>query len=273
MKKVFSIIAMLCFTAGLFAADTMNMKLGKFDVTAIKIQSTNHNKKLFRYKDEKKLEEFLNQKDSTESAINVFYVDTGDHKILFDTGINAQVLLDTLKSINVEPKSIDTICITHMHYDHIAGLIYDYNKTFPKANVYIAQEEIDANKTSEILLAYPNRIKTFKQNEKILPYIQSVPAFGHTLGHTMFEVTSEGQTMLVWGDILHAPIQFQDPNIYLTYDTDPIQALSTRKKVMQDYADTDKYIAGAHLLNCGIGKLQKDNTGYKFIFFNSNSGK
>lgn len=268
MKKIFSIIAMLFLTSCLFAADVVTIKLGKFDVTAIKIQSMNHQKDLFRYKDTKKLEEFLNQKDSNSSAINVFYVDTGDHKILFDTGINAQALLEALKNIKVDPKSIDVVCITHMHYDHIAGLINDFNRTFPKADIYIAQEEIDANKTSEILLAYPNRIKAFKQNEKIFPYIQSIPAFGHTLGHTMFEVTSDGQTMLVWGDILHAPIQFQDPNIYLVYDTDPIQALSARKNVMQKYADTNTYIAGAHLLNCGIGKLQKDKSAnkYKFIF-------
>ena len=82
----------------------------------------------------------------------------------------------------------------------------------------------------------------------------------------MFEVTSDGQTMLVWGDILHAPIQFQDPEIFLVYDTDPIQALSVRKKVMKEYADSNKYIAGVHLLNCGIGKLEKDKTGYKFVF-------
>ena len=266
MKKLFSIIVILFLSSCLFAANIVNMKLGKFDVTAIKIQAMDHKKELFRYKDSKKLEEFLNQKDSTASAINVFYIDTGDHKILFDTGIKAQALIDVLKSINVEPKSIDVVCITHMHYDHIAGLILDYNRTFPKADIYIAQEEIDANKTSEILLAYPNRIKTFKQNEQIFPFIKTIPAFGHTLGHTMFEVTSDGQTMLVWGDILHAPIQLQDPNIYLIYDTDPIQALSVRKKVMQEYADTDTYIAGAHLLNCGIGKLQKDKTSYKFEF-------
>lgn len=266
MKKVFSVIAMLFLTTCLFAANVVNIKLGKFDVTAIKVQAMDHKKDLFRYKDAKKLEEMLNQKDSTASAINVFYVDTGDHKILFDTGINAQALLEALKSINVDPKNIDIICITHMHFDHIAGLINDYNRTFPKADIYIAQEELDANKTSEILLAYPNRIKALKQNDKVLPYIQSIPVFGHTLGHTMFEVTSEGQTMLVWGDILHAPVQFQDPDIYLVYDTDPIQALSARKKVMQKYADSNKYIAGAHLLNCGIGKLQKDKSGYKFIF-------
>ena len=266
MKKFFSIIAMLFLTTSLFAANVVNMKIGKFDVTAIKIQDMNHKKDLFRYKDTKQLEELLSQKDSTSSAINVFFVDTGDHKILFDTGINAQTLLEALKNINVDPKSIDVVCVTHMHFDHIAGLINDYNRTFPKADIYIAQEEVDANKTSEILLAYPNRIKQFKQNEQIFPFIKTIPAFGHTLGHTMFEVASEGQTLLVWGDILHAPIQFQDPNIYLVYDTDPIQALSVRKKVMQEYADSDKYIAGAHLLNCGIGKLRKDKTGYNFEF-------
>ena len=268
MKKMFSIVATLFFATGLFAANTVNMKLGNFDVTAIQIQSMNHKKELFRYKDSEKLKEFLNQKDSTASAINVFYVDMGEHKVLFDTGISAPALLEALKIINVDPKTIDVICITHMHYDHIAGLINDYNRTFPKADICIAQEELDANKTSDILLAYPNRIKPFTQDEKILPpYIQSIPAFGHTLGHTMYEITSEGETMLIWGDILHAPIQFQDPNIYLVYDTDPIQALSVRKQVMQDYADTDKYIAGAHLLNCGIGKLQKDGSGYKFVFY------
>lgn len=266
MKKFFSIVAMLFLTSCLFAVNIVDMKLGKFDVKAIQIQSTNHKKELFRYQDTKKLEGFLNQKDSNASAINVFYVDTGDHKILFDTGINTKLLLEALKSIKVEPEKIDMVCITHMHFDHIAGLINDYKKTFPKADIYIAQEEIDANKNSEILSVCSDKIRPFKQNEQILPYIKSIPAFGHTLGHTMFEVTSDGQTMLVWGDIIHAPIQFQDPDIYLIYDTDPIQALAARKKVMKDYADSNKYIAGAHILNGGIGKLQKDKIGYKFIF-------
>lgn len=246
--------------------DILNFDLGKFKVTAIKIQEMNHKKTLFRYKDNKKLEEFLNQKDSNTSAINVFYVDSGDHKILFDTGVNANVLLEKLSSINVSPKDIDVVCITHMHYDHIAGLINDFNRTFPKADIYIAQEELDANKTSDILLAYPNRIKTFKQNEEIFPFIKTIPTFGHTLGHTMFEITSENNTLVVWGDIIHAPIQFQEPNIYLTYDTDPIQALSSRKNILKKYADGKEIIAGAHLLNCGIGKIQKDKDGYKFIF-------
>ena len=92
MKKIFSIVAMLFLTSCLFAANIVDMKLGKFDIKAIQIQPMNHKKELFRYKDSKKLEEFLNQKDSTASAINVFFIDTGDHKILFDTGINAQAL-------------------------------------------------------------------------------------------------------------------------------------------------------------------------------------
>ncbi len=59
MKKIFSIIATLFLTSCLFAANVVTMKLGKFDVTAIQIQSMNHRKDLFRYKDAKKLEEFL----------------------------------------------------------------------------------------------------------------------------------------------------------------------------------------------------------------------
>jgi glyoxylase-like metal-dependent hydrolase (beta-lactamase superfamily II) len=185
---------------------------------------------------------------------------------LFDTGINSKILLEKLNSINIKPKDIDVVCITHMHYDHIAGLINDYNRTFPKADIYIAKEELDANKNSDLFLAYSNRIKPFKQNETILSFIKTIPAFGHTAGHTMFEITSDNQTVLIWGDVIHAPIQFEEPNIYLTYDSDPISALVVRKKILKDYSDSGKYIAGAHLLNCGIGKIQKDKSGYKFIF-------
>ncbi|WP_413853086.1 MBL fold metallo-hydrolase [Candidatus Ruminimicrobium bovinum] len=272
MCKFFSVLMMLFITSCLFAADVLNMKLGKFDVTAINIQSMEHNKKLFRYKDSKALENFLNQQDSASSAINVFYVDTGDHKILFDTGINAKELAEKLKNIKIAPENIDIICITHTHYDHITGLVDGYNKMFPNAVIYISKEEFKASESSDIFKLYKDKIKTFDKNEQILPYIKTIPAFGHTVGHTMFEITSDGQTMLVWGDILHAPIQFQDPEIFLTYDTDPIQALSVRKKVMQNYADSDKYIAGAHLLNCGIGKLQKNKSGgYKFIFLKTDN--
>ena len=212
------------------------------------------------------MEQFLNQKDSTASAINVFYVDTGDHKILFDTGISAKILVEKLKSINVDAKDIDTVCITHMHYDHIAGLISDFNETFRNAVVYIAQEESDVNKNSDILTLYSDRIKLFKQNEKIMSCIQTVPAFGHTAGHTMFVVTSQNNTLVVWGDIIHASIQFEDPEICLTYDTDMEQALVVRKALLSQYADSKEYIAGAHLLNCGVGKIKKDKDGYKFIF-------
>ncbi len=267
MNKFFlSIFVMLFCVNCLFAKDIVTMKLGKYNITGICISSTNHNKDLFRYKNKDELKNFLDKPNSTVSAINVFLVETDKHKILFDTGTNSKILLEKLNSINIKPKDIDVVCITHMHYDHISGLINDYNRTFPKADIYIAQEELDANKNSDLFLAYSNRIKPFKQNETILSFIKTIPAFGHTAGHTMFEITSDNQTVLIWGDIIHAPIQFEEPNIYLTYDSDPISALSVRKKILKDYSDSGKYIAGAHLLNCGIGKIQKDKTGYKFTF-------
>ncbi len=265
MNKIFSIIALLFFGSCLFAADIVNMKLGDFDVTAITIQYMNHKDSLFRYYGEKDIKDLLKQNGATASAINVFYLNTGDHKILFDTGIDAGILLKKLKSIKVNPEDIDIICITHMHFDHIAGLVNNAQKTFPNADIYISEEEMMVNGNSQIIPICSDKIKSFPQNENILPYIKSVPAFGHTLGHTMFEVTSKGKTMLVWGDVIHAPIQFQDPNIYLTYDTDFEKALSVRKYLLGKYADTGKYIAGAHLLNCGLGQIQGAKTGYKFV--------
>lgn len=265
MYKIFSIMTLLFLSTCLFAADIVNMKLGDFDVSAITIQYMNHKDSLFRYYGDKDIEEFLKQNGATASAINVFYVNAGDHKILFDTGTNAEILLKQLKRINVAPEDIDIICITHMHFDHIGGLVNNYQKTFPNANIYISSEEMMANRDSQILPFCSDKIKEFSQNDDILPYVKSIPAFGHTDGHTMFEVTSKGKTMLVWGDVIHAPIQFQDPNIYLTYDTDFEKALAVRKYVLGKYAETGKYIAGAHLVNCGLGQIQGAKIGYKFV--------
>ena len=267
MRKFVLAVVSLFFGTCLFA-DVTKMKLGDFDVAAITIQKMNHKNSLFHYYGDKDIEDFLKQKNATASAINVFFVNTGDHKVLFDTGIDAAILVKELKKINVAPENIDIICITHMHFDHIAGLVNNAQKTFPNADIYISDEEFIENKNSPIVPVCSDKIKTFQQNENILPYIKSIPAFGHTVGHTMFEIKSKSGTMLVWGDIIHAPIQFQDPNIYLTYDADFEKALSLRKNVLLKYAENGEIIAGAHLVNGGIGTVVKsktDTNSYNFI--------
>lgn len=53
---------------------------------------------------------------------NVTYIETKNHRILLDMGKNNKYITDALKQINVDPKTIDIILISHLHSDHTSAL-------------------------------------------------------------------------------------------------------------------------------------------------------
>jgi glyoxylase-like metal-dependent hydrolase (beta-lactamase superfamily II) len=82
----------------------------------------------------------------------------------------------------------------------------------------------------------------------------SMQAHGHEVGHTGFEVSSKGETLLVWGDIVHVPsIQFARPELSWEFDADQNEARATRKKLLDRAAQANAAIAGAHLDFPGTG--------------------
>jgi len=268
LLKKFFIIAFFSFFmfSNLYADEnTFTFTLGNYKVSSLIISKMEHPKNLFRYDNKKQLEKYLNQENANLSAINVFFVNMGKNKILFDAGTDPDVLVERLAEINIQPEDINFICITHTHFDHIGGLVKNDAKVFPNAEIYISKEELEANPNLAISSVYHDSIKTFKQNDVIINNIKTIPAFGHTAGHTAFLVSSRYQNMLVWGDMLHAVVQFENYNIYMTYDKDPQQVIALRKNILEQYSNGKYYIAGAHLVYPGIGKIEKTKTGYKFI--------
>jgi glyoxylase-like metal-dependent hydrolase (beta-lactamase superfamily II) len=94
----------------------------------------------------------------------------------------------------------------------------------------------------------------------------AVAAPGHTVGHSMVRVSSQGDDLLLWGDIVHnAALQFPEPERALAFDTDQPMAIASRKKVF-DMAATDRLlIAGAHLPLPGVGHVGKATVGYAYV--------
>jgi glyoxylase-like metal-dependent hydrolase (beta-lactamase superfamily II) len=85
----------------------------------------------------------------------------------------------------------------------------------------------------------------------------------HTPGHTGYEFSSQGKTILFWGDIIHAQrVQLQHPEITVVFDIDPTAALATRNQLLSKLAREDVVIAGPHMLFPGLGRLHKDGSGY-----------
>jgi glyoxylase-like metal-dependent hydrolase (beta-lactamase superfamily II) len=214
---------------------------------------------------------------TSESETNTFLIRGGGKIILVDTGFGT-TLFDSMKALGISPDAVDAVLITHMHGDHIGGLQKDGKALFSKAKIYLARQERDYWTKTNVsqgavaaLAAYPgSRVETFLPGElgariaELLPGITPIAAFGHTPGHTLFMVESSGQKLLIWGDLMHVEqIQFPRPDISVTYDTDPVAAAASRKKVLDYAAANNIPIAGMHLVYPAIGRVSAEGGGYK----------
>ena len=132
-------------------------------------------------------------------------------------------LLSNLQASGYSPDQVDEIYVTHMHTDHIGGLMRDGKPAFINATVradvreadhYLSQSRMIAAPADEredfesaiaILAPYvaARKFKPFDGEVELVPGIRARPAPGHTPGHTIYVVESNGEKMVVWGDLMH----------------------------------------------------------------------
>jgi len=220
------------------------------------------------------------------TAFQYFLAQGHGHSVLFDTGTGKN-LLPQLQAAGIKPEDIDAVFITHMHGDHIGGLLADGKATLPRATIYIAEKEkaywtdpqmmAQAEKKDGFLLAqkmlavYGDRVHTFAPGTlemggtAILPGIAAIAAYGHTPGHSMFLLKDGPNKLLFWGDLTHAmAIQMPVPTVALVYDVDAKEAVATRLKVLKYVSDQRLPVDGMHIPDPAIGSVRAQGEGYVF---------
>src|SRR5438477_5939831 len=192
---------------------------------------------------------------------NVLVLNTGDKLVLFDTGMGSSTmfgpttgkLLASLKAAGIDPKDIDAVVATHAPCDHVWGIMADDgSRHFPNAQIYISQADFDfwtdeaklamkdpvymkpfVEGARKNLLPNRDRIVFIKDGQEFLPGIQAMSAPGHTVGHTVFMITSDGKTLAAIGDLTHHQVLLvEKPRIEFAYDTDSKQSANTRVRVL-----------------------------------------
>ena len=219
----------------------------------------------------------LYPRNSAPSSVNVFLIRTEKRIILVDTGLGNQhgsFLSHALDELHVNPAQVTDILLTHLHPDHIGGMISSVGQAiFPNATVWLSQEEFRGMKMGSrdasplmrnVYLAYQRKLKLFKNEQELFPGIVAWLAPGHTPGHSAFLLNGK---FLFIGDLLHAAVwQFPRPDLCTKWDANPEAAVIARRKVLQQAQEKELTIAGAHLPFPGVGTIQAGGDRGEFNF-------
>jgi glyoxylase-like metal-dependent hydrolase (beta-lactamase superfamily II) len=282
------------------------MRLGQFEVTALSDGTLELPvDKIFTKVNPSRIRSLLSRaylSNEVVLPINAFLVNTGTRLVLIDTGTGTSQmfgsklgrLLFNLRASGYLPEQVDEIYVTHMHTDHIGGLMRDGNPGFTNATVradvreadfYLSQSKMDAAPADEkedfasamaIFKPYiaGKKFKPFDGETELTPGIRAVPAPGHTPGHTIYVIESQGERMVVWGDLMHvAAIQFPQPSATTPTDWNTKQSAQQRRTNFADVAKNGFYVAAAHVAFPGIGKLRTEGDGYAWVPISYINGK
>lgn len=206
-------------------------------------------------------------------SVNAFLIAKGDEYILIDTGAanswlpTMGALLGSLEEAGVPRERIGTVALTHTHEDHVNGLVAaDGSDAFPKLErLFIPKEEIPLFDGIDRVARYRQLRTPVVDGLKLSANVTAVQAHGHEVGHTAYEVSSNGNTLLIWGDVVHVPsIQFANPQLTWELDANQDEARATRKKIFERANHPNVFVAGAHLDFPGVGEVTQRSDGYCF---------
>ncbi|CDG83302.1 MBL fold metallo-hydrolase [Janthinobacterium agaricidamnosum] len=279
--------------AGTNAPGFFRIMLGDFEVTAISDGTVALPIEKFLHQPPAKTGQQLArayESSPLENSVMSYLINTGSRLVLIDTGAGSLFgptlgqMLANLKASGYQPEQVDEVLITHLHPDHVGGLVADGRVVFPNAIVRADQRDSDfwlsqANMdkasdksffqgaTSSLAPYIANKhMQQFSGASEIVPGIRAVTSYGHTPGHINYMVESKGQKLLLVGDLIHnAIVQLPHPEVTIDFDADPKAAAATRKQVFTTVAKDGTMIGAAHMQFPGLGRLRSVGQGFEWL--------
>lgn len=239
--------------------------------------------------------------DAVRLDENVLVVDTGDALVQFDSGVGTDPALGrgffgpgtghvvpAMRSAGIDPADIDVLAITHTHPDHVWGLTDpDGAPLYPNATVAVSRADFDHWTDLSRVATAPNqhmadhytgahknllpyheagRLRWVDDGDEVVPGVTAIATPGHSPGHLVYRVSSEGESMLVWGDLCHHQVLLlQHPEWAFQFDWDGPAATAQRWRIYQLAHEGRDAVLAYHFPFPGLGHLRREGGGYAWV--------
>jgi glyoxylase-like metal-dependent hydrolase (beta-lactamase superfamily II) len=204
-------------------------------------------------------------------------VNTGSELVLFDTGLGQGGIQAALADAGVTADQIDVVVLTHMHPDHIGGMTTNDAPTFTNARFVTASPEYDfwaaqdaGNRVGDLVAAkvtpQAEKMTFLGDGGEVASGITAVAAYGHTPGHTVYHLESNGQRLVLTADLAnHYVWSFAHPEWEVRFDMDKAAATASRRKVLGMLAADKVPMIGFHMPFPAAGFVETRGDGFRFV--------
>jgi glyoxylase-like metal-dependent hydrolase (beta-lactamase superfamily II) len=210
--------------------------------------------------------------DAAQFFFTPTVVNTGAELILFDTGLSPDSITGALAAAGYTPDQVDVVVITHMHGDHIGGLMGDGGATFPNARYITGRAEFDhwaaaGNEGFDgKVRPLAEQMAFIEDGGAVASGVTAMAAFGHTPGHMTYMIEAGGKQLLLGADFAnHYVWSLGYPDWEVRFDMDKAAAAATRRRILSMLATDDVALIGYHMPFPGIGFVETRGDGFRFV--------
>jgi glyoxylase-like metal-dependent hydrolase (beta-lactamase superfamily II) len=226
--------------------------------------------------------------DKLQLDIDPLLIRRLDRVFLFDTGAGSNFgpgagkLAASLAEAGIDPQSVTDIFISHVHGDHVGGLVNAQGAlNFPNATIHMSKPEweylagmnaeaaksVGLEQHAALVAAIKPKIATFVPGMQIVRgTVKAVEVKGHTPGHSAYLITSGPESLMYVGDSMHHyVVSVQKPDWLCGFDGDGATAAASRAALVAQLAASGQRVYAVHFPFPGIGKIEKRGDGFAWV--------